>query len=386
MATVTELSIERKKRVRTKRMKRLIVLLLLGVLMIAAVYARPMLEGVSVSVFLQEAFGTVGKSGSFPASLVGETARRIYTLDGAAAVLTDTNVQVFSPAGRPYTSVQNRFAEPVVKTNGSRAILYGRGAKGITLFGKSGKLAETELDEIIVTAEVGSNGRVAAATPAMRHAASVRVFDSAFETLFTWYSAENQVLALGLSPDTSKLCVGTVTAQDGALLSAVKMFSIAGQEELCEARFEESLLLALQYTAQGVQVVLDNSTLFMDETGAEKGRYSYAGKPLAAYSFTGGSTALVLGEYKTEHQVSVVSLDQLCNVRFALVLHEPVRDIYTDAQRTYVLTDTALTVYNQSGQAELTQPNTNGWIAVAANGEDVYLLQQHGIEKLVPVQ
>ncbi|MFA9380605.1 MAG: DUF5711 family protein [Acetanaerobacterium sp.] len=379
---VTELNIERKKRVRMRRIRRLVMLLLLCVLMIAAVYARPLLEGVSVSAFLQEAFGTVGRSGSFPVALVGETASAVYNLGGSAAVLTDTRAAVFSPAGRPSASVQNGFAEGVCKVSGSRAILYGRGAKGITLLGKGGELSSTKLDEIIVTAEVAANGRVAAATPSSRHAACVRVFDSAWNALLTWYSAENQVLSLALSPDASRLAVGTVTAEDGALLSAVKLFSIADQEEICEARLSETLVLALKYVAHGVQAVCDNQVVYLDETGKNTGSYSYGGKPLAAYSFTGSSTALVLGEYKTERQESVVSLGKDGTVNFALVVHEQVRDVYTNAGFTYVLTDTALTVYNQSGQEQFAQPNERGWIAVAANGENLYLLLPHGVEKL----
>lgn len=382
MAQVTELNIERKKRVRNKRLWRLVVLVLLGGAMTAAMYLFPLLEGISFSALMQEAFGTVGRSGSFPVSLIGETASGIYNLGGSAAVLTDTNVQVFSPAGRPYGTVQNGFAEPVLKTSASRAVLYGKGAKGLMLLTKGGKLAQTELDENVITAEVSGNGRVAAATPAARHAASVRVFDPDFNTLFTWYSAENHVLTLGLSADGAKLAVGTVTAQDGALLSFVKQFSVTQQKELCETRLSESLVLSLKYVQHGVQVVADNQTLLINETGEVKQSYPYAGKPLAGYSVTGSSAALVLGEYKSEHQLTVVSLDEQCGVRFALVVHEQVRDVYTDGLLTYVLTDTALTVYNQSGQVQLTEQNDFGWIGVAANGEDVYLLQQHGVQKL----
>lgn len=382
LATVTELNIERKKRVRAKRLKRLILLVVLGALVIAVAYLRPLLDGISISTFMQEAFGTVGKSGSFPVSLVGETARGIYNLGGATAVLTDTNVQVLSPAGRPYGTVQNGFTEPVLKTSGSRAILYGKGAKGIALLNKGGKLAKTELDEIIVTAEVSANGRIAVATPSARYAASVRVFDSDFSPHFTWYSAENHVLALGLSSDASKLSVGTVTAQEGALVSAVKQFSVAQQKELCETRLDETLVLALKQVSHGVQAITDNKTLYINESGEIKNSYSYAGKPLALYSNTGNYTALVLGEYKSEHQVSVVALDASCNVQFAVVVHEQVRDVYTDSVLTYVLTDTALTVYNQNGQVQLKEPNESGWIGVAASGENVYLLQQHGVQKL----
>ncbi len=382
MAQVTELNIERKKRVRQKRARRLVILVLLGGAMIAIAYLFPLLEGVSFNALMQEAFGTVGRSGSFPASLVGETASGIYNLGGSAAVLTDTNVQVFSPAGRPYGTVQNGFAEPVIKTSASRGVLYGKGAKGITLLSKGGKLAQTELDEIVVTAEVSANGRVAAATPSARHAASVRVFDDGFNTLFTWYSAENHVLTLGLSDDGARLAVGTVTAQDGALLSIVKQFSVTQHKEQSETRLAQSLVLALKYVSHGVQAIADDQTLLLDESGAVKQSYSYAGKPLSSYSSTGGSTALLLGDYKSEHQLTVVSLDEACGVRFALVVHEQVRDIYTDGALTYVLTDTALTVYNQSGQVQLTQPNDSGWIGVAASGEHVYLLQQHGVQKL----
>lgn len=382
MAQVTELNIERKKRVRQKRARRLVILVLLGGAMIAIAYLFPLLEGVSFNALMQEAFGTVGRSGSFPASLVGETASGIYNLGGSAAVLTDTNVQVFSPAGRPYGTVQNGFAEPVIKTSAARGVLYGKGAKGITLLSKGGKLAQTELDEIVVTAEVSANGRVAAATPSARHAASVRVFDDRFNTLFTWYSAENHVLTMGLSDDGARLAVGTVTAQDGALLSIVKQFSVTQHKEQSETRLAQSLVLALKYVSHGVQAIADDQTLLLDESGAVKQSYSYAGKPLSSYSSTGGSTALLLGDYKSEHQLTVVSLDAACGVRFALVVHEQVRDIYTDGALTYVLTDTALTVYNQSGQVELTQPNDSGWIGVAASGEHVYLLQQHGVQKL----
>ncbi len=367
---------------RQKRARRLVILVLLGGAMIAIAYLFPLLEGVSFNALMQEAFGTVGRSGSFPASLVGETASGIYNLGGSAAVLTDTNVQVFSPAGRPYGTVQNGFAEPVIKTSASRGVLYGKGAKGITLLSKGGKLAQTELDEIVVTAEVSANGRVAAATPSARHAASVRVFDDRFNTLFTWYSAENHVLTMGLSDDGARLAVGTVTAQDGALLSIVKQFSVTQHKEQSETRLAQSLVLALKYVSHGVQAIADDQTLLLDESGAVKQSYSYAGKPLSSYSITGGSTALLLGDYKSEHQLTVVSLDEACGVRFALVVHEQVRDIYTDGALTYVLTDTALTVYNQSGQVELTQPNDSGWIGVAASGEHVYLLQQHGVQKL----
>lgn len=382
MATVTELNIERKKRVRTKRLRRFVLIALLGALMVLAAYARPLLEGVSVTAFMQEAFGTVGKSGSFPVSLVGETARSIHNLGGAAAVLTDTNVQVFSPAGRPYGTVQNGFAEPVLKTGGARGVLYGRGAKGLLLLTKGGLLAKTELDQQIITAEVASNGSVAAATPAQRYAAGVRVFDVDFNPVFTWYSAENHVVALGLNADASRLAVGAVTARAGGMVSVIKQFSVTAQSELCETTVEEAMVIGLKFIQRGLLAVTDMQTMVIDPDGTIKGSYSYAGKPLSGYSAAGNVTALALGEFKTEREVSVVTLDAACKVLFAQTVREPIRGLYTDGMLTYVLTDTALSVYNQKGQVQQTRPNTDGWIGIAASGEDVYLLLQHGVHKL----
>lgn len=382
MAVLTDIKQERKKRSRIRLIKRLIVLVLVCGLTIAAIYSKELFAGIDIPALMQEAFGTVGKTGSYPVSLVGETGSAICNMGGSAAVLTDSNVQIYSRAGRRSGTMQNGFANPVLKVNGNRGILYARGDKTIKTLGKGGLLNTQDLEGLVYTAELAADGQMAVATQAQRRAAKVEVFDSAFNSLFTWLSAENQVLSLALSPDTQKLAVGTITARDGAILSAVNLFSIPEKSELGKVEFFETLLVALKYTANGVQVLGDNQTVFIDNAGETKGNYAYGGKPLAMYSTTGNSTALILGEYKRDRQVTVVSLSEQCNVNFSFVIKEHVRDVYTDGENTYILTDANLYIYNGQGQCTQTIANENG-DAVMASGADVYLLMPHEVAKVV---
>ncbi len=382
MPAVAELNAERKKRARVRQLKRMALLFVLCLLILAAVYVQPMLEGLSASDLFLEAFATVGKTGSFPVSLVGETARSIEFMNGSVAVLTDSNVQVYSRAGRSSATVQNGFAGGVCRVSGSRGVLYGAGAKRLILFGKGGAQGSVELDYNIISAAVSASGRVAAITYAERHAASVRVFDAKFTPLFTWYSAENQAVALDFSPDANRLCVATIAAEGGGLVSAIKQFSIAGQSELGETRLPETLLVALRYTQEGVLAVGDDRMVYVDEAGALKGSYSYQGKPIARYSLADTGAALALGDYTSERQVSVVSLAKDCTVNFALVVKERILDLFTDGNFTYVLTDSVLSVYNQSGALVNSYPNDSGAVGVTAGGESVYLLMPHLVKRL----
>lgn len=382
MAVLTDIKQERKKRSRVRMFKRLIVLVVVCALTIAAIYSRELFRGFDLAGLIQEAFGTVGKTGSFPVSLVGETGTALYNMGGSAAVLTDSNVQIYSRAGRCSGTMQSGFANPVLKVNGNRGIMYARGDKTIKVLGKGGLLTKKELEGFIYTAEVAPGGQMAIARQEERRAARVEVVDNAFKSLFTWYSAENQVLALSLSPDAQKLAVGTITAKDGAMISAVNLFSVAEKKELGKVELPETLLVALKCTANEVLVIGDNLAAVYDSTGAAKGNYSFGGKTLSLYSAAGNTTGLVLGDYNRDRQVTVVSLGSQCNVNFSFVLKEQPRDIYTDGANTYVLTDMNLYIYNEQGQCTKTIPCQNGE-AVMASGSDVYVLMAREVSKVL---
>lgn len=386
MAKITHIDEARrktqKKRAGNKILMRACIIIVVCAAVIGVIYSKDLFTGISFSDIMQEAFGTVGKTGSYPASLMGAAASEIYSFNGSAAVLTDTNVQIFSRAGRRSANVQHNLESPVLNVYGNKMLLMGASGKTIKVLNKGGVTETKEFENTVYLAELSPKGLLAVAGAEKRHAAGINVYNEKDEVVFTWLSSENQVMALRFSPDSSKLAVVTAGAKNGAAFSTLKIFSIKNKEELCSVDFENEIFPVVKYTNSGVLLIGTSKAVLADENGEIVNKLSYNGKPISHFSLGDGENLLVLGSFKQDRRMTLVNINDRCEEIFSKDFEENIRDVYTDDNEVTVLCDNMIYIYDKQGGQKASLESDENAFGIIKMGDGIYLLKPHEVAKV----
>ena len=254
------------------------VFLLLSLLL--AVYlmsGRPHVSG----LFRDGAYGTV-------LELDSSFNYAVQKYNGGVAVFGKEGVWGITNSGQKAWSVDFPCTDPILSAGGRYVLAAERGGQKLKLIAGRKVTQEMTTDDEIITASVNKKGTFAVVTKERGYKGRVNVLSASGKQLFAWHSAEQNILAVAVSEDNTKLAVSVVNMQDPSKVCTVYQFDLKETSPKSLAVGNENLISNLIYNGNELVAVGDEALYCFKADGAESFKIDYKGRELQKFSFYSG--------------------------------------------------------------------------------------------------
>lgn len=284
------------------------------------------------------ASGTRPSQEGFPISLEGDSGRDISSMGGLLALLTDQKFAVYSDSGKWIGSDAHGYANPVAKTTSKRALIYDRGGYKFKVIDKNSVLHTKTLTDKIVFADISEEGYVAVATQQSRYYASLTVYDSKMQEIYTWNSASTHIVDMDFYKGSKGCAVLGYSANGGAIASSVISLDFSLEKIKFEKQFDDMLGVSIAVKNSGnIAVVGDSQMKVIDSKGNDVGEYSYSKQLSFSSNSASNYTVLAITDPNSRDNSEAVVLDDKAKVVGTYVVEKRIKDVVSDGSRVLLL-------------------------------------------------
>lgn len=197
------------------------------------------------------------------------------------------------------------MVSPAVSANDSAALFFDVGGTACRLASLDGTDRELEAGGAIISASLSRSGYCAVITEEAGVKGVVRVYDTAGNLIYEWYSGTGYAVRALVSPDAKRLAVLCLTGEG----SFIHIFRLTSEEELALVSAPGEVYYDMDFTdTAGLCAVGSDGLLFFTLDGTALLSYDFGGRFLNAYDFGGGFVAVHLCDYRTGTAGELISL------------------------------------------------------------------------------
>lgn len=334
-----------------------------------------LLEGIT-------SFTALMGSGSYPIELSSNETASVISRGSYYYVLSNTNINAFTNSGKELFSYTHGFERPVLKVSSSRALVFEQGGTEALLFNIKGldKIIKTEKG--IISAGVSDSGVYSLATFSDKYASAVSVYSKKHRVIYEWYSAENTVNNVAISPNGKKIAVSAFGSSGGKYRSVLSVLKFKSADADYTETFENSLIYNLDNTFRsGFGVVTENGYKHIRWGKYKSSTYKNDYSIKLFRSSKSGSVAVFNRESdNTDNNIVVFSKTGKKTAEFKY--NGLVSDIMLHGSHIYCMNDTEIIVISKDGDILRKIPCGFGTVKIhIASENSVILLSDNKIEK-----
>lgn len=327
---------------------------------------------------------TLMGAGSYPIELSSTSTQDAVSRGYYYYVLTADGVTAYSNSGKELFSYTHGFEFPVIKTSDSRALVFNQGGNEVLIFDLKGLRETVKTENAVITAAVSDSGKFAIATQSEKYTSELRVYDKRGSKLYEWFSAEEIINNIALSPNGRKIAVSTFNSANGIFNSTVSVLNFKSAAPEHKIQFSDTLIYSLDTTHPlYFAVVTDNSVKFLKWSDAQKSR-DHSDEYSTAF-FRGGKGGFVAvfnrESNKTDNRIALFSKNgKLIN---EIEFNGIISDIQVSGGHIYCISDTDIYLISKEGEVLRTASCGFGTVKFSITSENtVAVISDSTVEKI----
>ena len=296
-----------------------------------------------IQITQAEPDSTLLNSISYPTGAVNSAA----PFGGGLALVDSDTLYVAQTGGLVQQSTQLSYTDPVIRSNGSRALTFDRGGKGISLSTAISTPVKLTLENTILDASLGQSNDFAVVTGATGYRAAVSVYTDDGEQRFRWSTPDYYVQHAALSPSGKRMCALAFYQKGIELRSKLLFFDLGKDAVQAEIELGSAVSVAMNYTDENkVLIITDIGLLAADlNAGSCTTLTSYTAEELLGFSLHGDRVLLATRAWSggARCTLSLYNLSGLIGT--AECSEEPV-SLSLSSREAVMLTASGLRVYD----------------------------------------
>lgn len=195
---------------------------------------------------------TSGNLNGYDIELEGGVAESVISEKNIYYLLTDRTLNCYTDTGKTVFEKQHSYKAPIVCSSETRHLIYGQGESGLSVGTVNEVLYTENLEYDIVCADISDAGYYAVATRADGYEASVSVFDKRNKKVFEWFSSEELVNSVSLSPNGKTLAVATVKVKNGSAVSSVHILNYKSATPVMTRSYDDKVVYDIRSISNSV--------------------------------------------------------------------------------------------------------------------------------------
>lgn len=343
-----------RQRVRTRRIRRTAVLL---VLLTAVVLFATGVVGSSVTMakdFIDTARIALLPGSGWPQQTGVSEVTQVEPLTGSFVELGKEGCVVYSRSGKKLNSIQSGYARPALAAGRNRFVLYNRSGNELRVESRTQNLYTKTMENSITLCAMADNGTLAVVTEDPGSAARLRIYSSSMEEQLSWSltTTDGTPLRMAFSPDGRRLAVAAVTVSGGQMVTNFYIVTLAQGDPVLVGSGSGAAQWLSWPSAQSVLALCDSRAVLYNASGGEKAAYDFTGQTLRDISVdASGNAALLLASGQL---CQAVMLDRELNVEGTAQVQAANR-IVRAGQSFYLLTDSGVEFLSTDGTSQWQQ-------------------------------
>lgn len=312
-----------------------------------------------------------------------------YALWSEGLALTSVGgVEIYEEEGRRTVQKAAPLSAPAIAAGQNVTLCYDIGGDTVLAY-KNGTevVMETEIDGILLDADISSGDAICTAASESGHKTVLRVYDKNQQEVYRWFSASRFMPFCAVSQSARHMAAIGLGQKDGSFCSTLYFFRTDTEEPLHSVDLGGRLVYDLKFLGENRICVMCEDGLFIyDVDGTEHGSYSLASWYLEDFDLSGdGFAAFSLNMYKAGDRCSVVTVDHQGKELGSLFVGAEILDISACGKYLAVLTTEKLMILHKDLSEYVVCENQ--WMATSAlmrNDGTVYLISGGTAELYIP--
>ena len=270
-----------------RALRRVVSLLLVAALALAAWTYRAQLAPDRVKAWVQENLLGYSDGDGYPVSFGGSEVEwgNVAVADGTPAFVSSTGFVRLTKGGKTAAAAQHGYTNPVLRRCGSCFFIYDLGGKSFRVSTNGTDFTETaQYDYAIYCGAVARSGIYAVASAATGYTSQVTVFSARGNKLFNWSSQNALITAVCFSPDGKRVAAAAFSSEGGAMKTTVRVFAVSGGEALDTRELNDCMMLDMAFANENrLMLVGDTCAAGFTVGSGALSTYDYAGQSLSTY-------------------------------------------------------------------------------------------------------
>lgn len=285
--------------------------------------------------------------GQFPLRVSGDSEYQVCTMDNSIAVLNDTHFYVYTDNGELTADKQHTYANPILKANRKKALIYDMGGKGFKLESKSKTVYEKTADDLIVFARLSSNDYAAVVTKNDKVNSVVSIYNGAGEFIYRW-NCVDYIMDVEFTNSGDGFVAAVLDSSGGQLVSKLYRFRFDMDKEVWSTPTTDTMIMSMAIREDSsVAAFGDTKCVFYSRNGEALGSYSYE-TDLVGFSDSGKLTALAF--YNEQRRKStLVIIGNPAEQPTILRFNEEIKKVYADDNYIYTMMAEKIIKYSENG-------------------------------------
>lgn len=291
---------------------RVVIILLLSVVGLLLWFNRSNLTPENILEWVRVQTVGMGVGDGYPVQIVGSSVDKgnFYCQNKELYVLSDTRLTILNSTAKELVSRQHSYGYPVMRSSGSRVLLYNVGGTGYQIEGFSDTMLVSNTEENIFTGDIAQNGKYALVTEDRGYCAKMTVFLPDDTDQYSYEFADYYITDISLNRDGTRAAVCGITAQNGAMASAVYFFDFDNPQAETLVTFESTALIDVEYCENGSVIAVGDQLISIIQASGEHTDYNFEGQKLSAYTIDNSRIALALMPYENSVSTRLVVIGE----------------------------------------------------------------------------
>lgn len=198
---------------------------------------------------------------------------------------------------------------PTLQITNKYILCYDRKGKECYVVTNNEAVNHITTEHSILCAKMNNNGYFAVATSDLSSLGLVTVYNNKGDEVFKWYSGNNYILDVDISPDNSRLAVCTMNVETGSVQSGVTFFKMSEEKPYAGKLSTDTLFSNIIYNENGTLTAIgNNKAVCFSKSAKEKWSFDYLGGSLDTYAFSDNSYAFAIKNAKNTVSDSVITV------------------------------------------------------------------------------
>ena len=289
-------------------------------------------------------------SGGYPAEINSTEVLNSVSRGNYYYVLTDTKLNAYSGGGKEIYSYSHGFENPVLKTSKTRAMVFSQGGNEAYIYNLAELKSSVSTEKEIITANISDSGAYALVTHSDSYASVVSVYNKNNKLVYEWYSSEDTVNNVAISPNGKKIAVSAFNATSGDYSAKVCVLSFDSATPEYSESYSGSPIYGIDSrSGAGFSVITENSVQFIEWSNYKKTEYKNDYTMSMFRSGSGGSAAVFnRSSDKTDNRVAVFNSKGKLKSEFEF--KGIIGDIEIYGGHIYCISDTFVYLLSESGE------------------------------------
>lgn len=297
-----------------------------------------------------EFFAGLSATGSgFPLEISSAVGKNISTVGSDIAVLCQSTLMLYKANGKQIYNRPHGYSNPAMSTSGYRTLVYDRGGKGYKIEKRGGTFIDSTAQNDIITAAIAENGAFALATRSGDYVCDVTAFDRKGRQKMQWHSSDRQVVALSLSSDGGYMGVGTLSGQNGKMVSSILIFRTNDGTVICDNSFENHTVVSIDFKGDTLVGVFE-SMLTSVSTRGVRTDFDLKSAKVSCFAQSSSAVAVTVEKYNDSSNNQLMLFDKKLAQIYTADIGAQAVSLSLAGNKAVVLSNERVISFNGKGQ------------------------------------